>query len=124
MLGYTFLLSGHIAVTTGLYVRPQRNTAPWSDPMQKFRLIASAIVAGAAMIPAVLLAACNNAADAKRADAANLPMCSPGTTGDCHVHSRENYLQMRPARPDPNKQPHAWWEYETQRKDNAELSRE
>lgn len=110
--------------TEALYSAHQCNPALWSKPMLKIRSIASAIIAGAAMIPALALAAGNNAADTKRAEGANLPVCSPDTKGDCHVHSRETYLQLRPARPDPNKQPHAWWEYDRQQRESAELSRE
>lgn len=92
--------------------------------MTKIRLIASAIVMGAALFPAVTMAAGNNAADARRAVAANLPVCSSDTKGDCHIHNRETYLQIRPDRPDGKTQPHAWWEFDRQHKENAELSRD
>lgn len=92
--------------------------------MKNIRVIASAMVIGAALLPAATMAAGNNASDAKRAEAANLPICSSNTKGDCHVHSRETYLQLRPDRPDEKTQPHAWWEYDRQKEENAALSRE
>lgn len=92
--------------------------------MKKIRLITSAIAMGAALFPAVTMAAGHNAADARRADAANLPVCSSKTTGDCHIHSRDVYLDVRPDLPDATTQAHAWWEYEREQKENAELSRD
>lgn len=92
--------------------------------MKKIRLVASTITMGAALFPAVTLAAGHNAADARRADAANLPVCSPKTTGDCHIHDREVYLDIRPDRPDETTQAHAWWEYDRQQQEVYQESRE
>lgn len=92
--------------------------------MKNIRLIASAMVVGAAFLSTPTMAAGNNASDAKRAEAANLPICSGKTTGDCHVHDRETYLELRPNQPDERTQPHAWWEYDRQKQENAALSGE
>lgn len=92
--------------------------------MKNIRLIASSMIMGAALFPALAMAAGHNAADAKRAEAANLPVCTSDTMGDCHVHSRETYLDMRPDQPDEKKQPHAWWEYDRREAENIQLSSE
>jgi hypothetical protein len=93
--------------------------------MKTIRLIASsALIGAAALVSAAAMAAGNNAADAKRAEAANLPTCSSKTTGDCHIHSRETYLQMSPSRPNENNQPHAWWEYDRQQFEARQTMRE
>lgn len=96
----------------------------WRVMMKNIRLIASSMIMGAALLPAVAMAAGHNAVDSRRAEVANLPACSSNTTGDCHVHSREAYLELRPNRPNEKKQPHAWWEYDRQRWESRQLSRE
>lgn len=95
----------------------QRNPArdDMESWMKNIRLIASSMIMGVTLLPAVAMAAGHNAIDSRRAEAANLPACSSITTGDCHVHSREAYLELRPNWPSEKRQAHAWWEYERQR---------